>query len=86
MTPKLQEAIVREWQSRRENEWHYIAFENAVMSILSRSGLEAEARLAALEEAAQVVEGGSFLHENAPDALWAKACAQAIRERKEMSE
>ena len=33
------------------------------------------------EACARVAEGGSFLHENAPDAIFGKACAGAIRKR-----
>jgi hypothetical protein len=36
-------------------------------------------RRAALEEAAKVAEGGRFLHDDAPDAQFGKACAAAIR-------
>ena len=37
------------------------------------------ARLVALEEAAKIAEGGRFLHDDAPDARFGKACATAIR-------
>ena len=33
------------------------------------------------EECAKVCEGGSFLHDDAPDARFGKACAAAIRAR-----
>ena len=36
-------------------------------------------RAEALEEAAKVCEGGRFLHDEAPDALFGKACSAAIR-------
>jgi len=38
-------------------------------------------RNAGLKEAAEVCEGGSFLHDDAPDARFGKACAAAIRAR-----
>ena len=34
---------------------------------------------AALEEAARIIEGGSFMHDQAPTALFAKEAAAAIR-------
>lgn len=34
------------------------------------------------EECAEVVEGGRFLHEDAPDARLARECAKAIRSRR----
>ena len=34
---------------------------------------------AACEACAKAVEGGRFLHDDAPDAKWAKACAAACR-------
>ena len=39
----------------------------------------AQVRADALEEAAKVCEGGRFLHDDAPDAIFGKACAKAIR-------
>lgn len=42
-----------------------------------------KARAAALEEAAKVAEGGAFLHDDAPDARFGRACAKAIRRLKE---
>lgn len=35
------------------------------------------------EQCAKIAEGGSFLHDDAPDARFGKACAAAIRARKE---
>ncbi len=34
------------------------------------------------EACAKLAEGGSFLHAEAPDAKFGRACAQAIRERR----
>ncbi len=34
-----------------------------------------------IESIAQFVEGGNFIHENAPDARFAKACAAGIRQQ-----
>lgn len=41
--------------------------------------LIAHVRYDALEEAAKVCEGGRFLHDDAPDTRFGKACANAIR-------
>jgi len=38
-------------------------------------------RKAGLEAAAEIVGGGCFYHENAPDAIFARAASAAIRER-----
>ena len=37
------------------------------------------ATIAERERCAKIAEGGCFLHEKAPDAMFGKACAKAIR-------
>lgn len=41
--------------------------------------LDSQSKSAGMEAAARIVEGGSFLHAESPQALWAKEAASAIR-------
>lgn len=56
--------------------------EDAVAPLLAAERARREAaRKEALEEAARIAEGGRFLHDDAPDARFGRACAAAIRRR-----
>lgn len=60
----------------RDNGW--------LGKLLYETGCDIERELAAvraatIEECAKVCEGGSFLHDKAPAAIFAKECAAAIR-------
>jgi hypothetical protein len=65
-------------QLAEEHEAHCEAMNRAVTDFERAVAAEREA-------CAKVCENGLFLHDNAPDALFGKACARAIRARKEMS-
>lgn len=56
--------------------------EHVLMDLLDRIGRRiAEAVALEREACARVAEGGRFLHDDAPDARFGKACADAIRAR-----
>ena len=55
-----------------------VFFDWIARSFKARLGQEREAER---EACAKVCEGGSFLHDDAPDARFGKACAAAIRAR-----
>jgi predicted type IV restriction endonuclease len=48
---------------------------------LERKRCEEIARREGMMEAADIAEGGCFLHDEAPDAIFGKACGKAIRAR-----
>ena len=56
---------------------------DALIVALSRAAHTAPDRNAVLEEAAKAAEGGCFIHDDAPDARIARACAAAIRRLKD---
>ena len=53
----------------------------AVVTIKWMESFAALVAAAEREACAKVCEGGSFLHDDAPDARFGKACAAAIRAR-----
>lgn len=60
---------------------HGIGHDAVVVEVITAALEQARAdgRAEGLEEAAKLVEGGHFLHDAAPDALFGRACAAAIR-------